>query len=156
MDNTTVLIHVRAGHVVPVQPTLRLTHERSQIPFDLHVYPKDGFASGELFVDDGISQGTIEANQYDLYSFVQAQDLLRISVSHVGSSGRQNSTIKNVVFFDTPEPPTRVSLNRNFLRAENIKHDAVKKILTVVIDLQLRTLNSLGTEAIVQVEKRTT
>ncbi|KAG0412734.1 hypothetical protein HPB47_010125 [Ixodes persulcatus] len=28
MDNTTVLIHVRAGHVVPVQPTLRLTHER--------------------------------------------------------------------------------------------------------------------------------
>ncbi|CAN8004529.1 unnamed protein product [Ixodes hexagonus] len=155
-ENTTVLIHVRAGQVVPVQPMLRLTQERAQVPFDLYVYPKNGFASGELFVDDGVSQGTIETNQYDLYSFVQAQDLLRISVSHVGSGGRQNSTIKNVVFFDTPEPPARVSLNRNFLHQDSIKHDAVKKTLTVVISLQLRTLNSLGTEAIVQVEKRVT
>lgn len=151
-DNSTLLIHMRAGNVVPVQPTLKAASDRAKAPFDLHVYPKEGFATGELFVDDGVTQGTIEGNMYDLFSFVLSQDLLRISISHVGVGNRQNVTLKNVVFFDRENAPSRVSLNRNYLHQDFIKHDNTMKTLTVIVNLQLKTLSSLSTEALLQIE----
>ncbi|KAH6940925.1 hypothetical protein HPB50_010373 [Hyalomma asiaticum] len=124
--------------------------QRTKVPYDLYVYPKDGFATGELFVDDGISQGTVESNQYDLFSFILAQNLLRVSVSHFGNGTRQNATVRNIVFFDVDTPPSRVTMNKNGLSQSAVIHNPTKKSLTVTVNLQLRSLNSMATEAVLQ------
>ncbi|XP_077549181.1 lysosomal alpha-glucosidase-like [Haemaphysalis longicornis] len=149
-ENSTLLVHVRGGQVIPVQPMLKSTLERSKVPYDLHVYPKDGFASGELFVDDGVSQGTVQSNQYDLFSFIFAQNLLRVSISHFGNGTRQNATVRNAVFFDVDIAPSRVTMNRNSVSQNSVVHDPTKKSLTVTVNLQLRTLTSMATEAVLQ------
>ncbi|XP_037287885.2 lysosomal alpha-glucosidase-like [Rhipicephalus microplus] len=149
-ENSTLLVHVRGGQVLPVQPTLKNTMDRTKVPYDLYVYPKDGFASGELFVDDGISQGTVESNQYDLFSFILAQNLLRVSISHFGNGTRQNATVRNIVFFDVDTPPSRVTMNKNGVAQNSVIHNSTKKSLTVTVNLQLRSLNSMSTEAVLQ------
>ncbi|XP_075528814.1 lysosomal alpha-glucosidase-like [Dermacentor variabilis] len=149
-ENSTLLVHVRGGQVLPVQPTLKNTMDRTKVPYDLYVYPKDGFATGELFVDDGISQGTVESNQYDLFSFILAQNLLRVSISHFGNGTRQNATVRNIVFFDVDAAPSRVTMNKNSLSQNSVLHDPTKKSLTVTVNLQLRSLNSMATEAVLQ------
>ncbi|XP_037555489.2 sucrase-isomaltase, intestinal-like [Dermacentor silvarum] len=149
-ENSTLLVHVRGGQVLPVQPALKNTMDRTKVPYDLYVYPKDGFATGELFVDDGISHGTVDSNQYDLFSFILAQNLLRVSISHFGNGTRQNATVRNIVFFDVDVPPTRVTMNKNSLSQNSVLHDPTKKSLTVTVNLQLRSLNSMATEAVLQ------
>ncbi|KAL3185494.1 hypothetical protein MRX96_005031 [Rhipicephalus microplus] len=146
-ENSTLLVHVRGGQVLPVQPTLKNTMDRTKVPYDLYVYPKDGFASGELFVDDGISQGTVESNQYDLFSFILAQNLLRVSISHFGNGTRQNATVRNIVFFDVDTPPSRVTMNKNGVAQNSVIHNSTKE---VTVNLQLRSLNSMSTEAVLQ------
>ncbi|KAH7971484.1 hypothetical protein HPB49_024641 [Dermacentor silvarum] len=128
-ENSTLLVHVRGGQVLPVQPALKNTMDRTKVPYDLYVYPKDGFATGELFVDDGISHGTVDSNQYDLFSFILAQNLLRVSISHFGNGTRQNATVRNIVFFDVDVPPTRVTMNKNSLSQNSVLHDPTKKLL---------------------------
>ncbi|KAH9383255.1 hypothetical protein HPB48_024372 [Haemaphysalis longicornis] len=161
-ENSTLLVHVRGGQVIPVQPMLKSTLERSKVPYDLHVYPKDGFASGELFVDDGVSQGTVQSNQYDLFSFIFAQvkcdtvipclkfraptggmvtmlpmssifqNLLRVSISHFGNGTRQNATVRNAVFFDVDIAPSRVTMNRNSVSQNSVVHDPTKKVSNLI------------------------
>ncbi|XP_077499023.1 lysosomal alpha-glucosidase-like [Amblyomma americanum] len=150
-ENSTLLIHVRGGQVIPVQPTLKSLMNRTNVPYDLYVYPKDGFATGELFVDDGVSQGTIESNQYDLFTFILAQNLLRVSISHFGNGTRQNATVRNIVFFDLDVPPSRVTMNKNNLAQNVVVYNATRKSLTVTVNLQLRSLSSMATEAVLQI-----
>ncbi|XP_064476305.1 maltase-glucoamylase-like [Ornithodoros turicata] len=151
-ENSTVLVHMRAGHVVPLQPTLARSHDRFKAVYHLHVYPKAEFARGELFIDDGFSRGTIENHIYDRYSFIFAQNVLRISVTHLSKGERHKASVKNVLFHNIPLSPTRVTYHNQVLHPQAIQYDKDKKTLQVSVDLPLHSsLDSQNTEVVIQV-----
>ncbi|KAL1443415.1 hypothetical protein MTO96_007497 [Rhipicephalus appendiculatus] len=78
------------------------------------------------------------------------QNLLRVSISHFGNGTRQNATVRNIVFFDVDTAPSRVTMNKNGVAQNSVIHNSTTKSLTVTVNLQLRSLNSMATEAVLQ------
>jgi alpha-glucosidase len=50
-------VFVRAGAIIPRQPLVQSTKQRPEGALELHVYPGEDGAEGELYWDDGISFG---------------------------------------------------------------------------------------------------
>jgi hypothetical protein len=61
-------LHIRGGYVIPTQRSGNNTVESRQNPFTLvAALDSKDFATGELFIDDGITQ--IDSKRYLLYNF---------------------------------------------------------------------------------------
>ncbi|XP_060598146.1 sucrase-isomaltase, intestinal-like [Ruditapes philippinarum] len=101
--DSKIPLHVRAGHILPMQAPANNTHFSRKNPFTLLVALKDsenggrGYtAKGDLFWDDGVSIDTYENKNYFYARFSSGHDTLSLTVEHDDPS----STI-NGLFIDT-------------------------------------------------------
>ncbi|XP_052774040.1 sucrase-isomaltase, intestinal-like isoform X2 [Mya arenaria] len=101
---TQIPVHVRAGHILPLQEHANNTHFSRQKPFTLLVALKDtenagrGYeANGDLFWDDGDSIDTYEKDMYYYARFWTGSNKLHMTVEHnTGGSmtGKVTDTVK--------------------------------------------------------------
>ncbi|NWZ86151.1 LYAG glucosidase, partial [Poecile atricapillus] len=71
----TINVHVRAGHILPLQePALSTAQSRSKGMALVVALTLDGFARGDLFWDDGESWGTFERGDYTEILFLASND----------------------------------------------------------------------------------
>ncbi|KAG8507496.1 Lysosomal alpha-glucosidase [Galemys pyrenaicus] len=84
----TINVHMRAGHILPLQgPGLTTTETRKQ-PMALAVaLTESGEARGQLFWDDGESLGVLERGDYTLVVFLAGNNTLRSQLVRVAGEG---------------------------------------------------------------------
>ncbi|XP_052256801.1 sucrase-isomaltase, intestinal-like isoform X2 [Dreissena polymorpha] len=93
--DSPIPLHVRAGHILPLQRYANNTHFSRRNPFTLLVALKDSenggrgyVADGDLFWDDGDSVDTYETDHYYYARFSSMSNKLHLTVEHntAGSS----------------------------------------------------------------------
>ncbi|KAL2101097.1 hypothetical protein ACEWY4_002858 [Coilia grayii] len=107
----TINIHVRGGHILPQQePALTTTAARSN-PFSLTVaLSNEGWASGELYWDDGDSLDTYERGDYSHILFTAGQSRL-VSDPVVLNGALDGLILGNLRVFGVPSSPKAVLAN---------------------------------------------
>ncbi|XP_056437700.1 lysosomal alpha-glucosidase isoform X1 [Gadus chalcogrammus] len=125
----TINVHVREGHVIPQQEPALTTNASRSNPFLLTVaLSPRGWASGDLFWDDGDSMDTFHTGEYCYVLFIAAQSQV------VGDPVRQNGGLSRLVLgglrvFGVPSRP--VSVWANGLRVLDFTYRTDTKALKV-------------------------
>ncbi|XP_012590021.1 PREDICTED: lysosomal alpha-glucosidase [Condylura cristata] len=84
----TINLHLRAGHLIPLQgPGLSTTETRRQPMALLVALAESGEARGELFWDDGESLDTLGSGAYTHVVFLAGNSTVRSELVHVASEG---------------------------------------------------------------------
>uniref|UniRef100_A0A8C7B4Q5 Lysosomal alpha-glucosidase n=1 Tax=Neovison vison TaxID=452646 RepID=A0A8C7B4Q5_NEOVI len=84
----TINVHLRAGHIVPLQgPGLTTTESRKQPMALLAALTVNGEARGELFWDDGESLGVLERGDYTEVIFLARNNTIVSELVHVTGEG---------------------------------------------------------------------
>ena len=121
-------VHIRGGHVVPIQIPAMTTYESRLKPFELIVaLDEDQYAHGELFIDDGISHPIRES----AFSYLYFKSELSNSApgqSSLTASGIFNyknaAKLETVYVLGLKKDPVVVSLNSRDISADKWSYDA--------------------------------
>lgn len=107
----TINVHLRAGHIVPLQgPGLTTTESRKQ-PMALAVaLTSSGEACGELFWDDGESLGVLERGAYTQLVFLARNNSVVSDLVHLSSEGAALQ-LRRVTVLGVAAAPTQVLAN---------------------------------------------
>ncbi|XP_049633099.1 lysosomal alpha-glucosidase isoform X2 [Suncus etruscus] len=107
----TINVHLREGHIIPLQgPGLTTTETRKQ-PLTLVVgLTSSGKAQGELYWDDGDSLGTLESGAYTLVGFWARNNTIGNMPGHVSSEGA-GLRLSRVTVLGVPKAPQNVFSN---------------------------------------------
>lgn len=107
----TINLHLRAGHIVPLQgPGLTTTESRKQ-PMALAVaLTSSGEARGELFWDDGESLGVLERGAYTQLVFLARNNTVVNDLVHVSSEGAALQ-LRRVTVLGVASAPKQVLAN---------------------------------------------
>ncbi|XP_053308822.1 lysosomal alpha-glucosidase [Spea bombifrons] len=122
-------IHVRGGHILPVQTPLMTTEETRRSDLTLVVaLTVEGFARGELFWDDGDSLGTFERGDYTQIIFLATNNVVLSEVIRLNS---QADALKlgTVAVYGVPAPPRKVVVNG--VASENFEYNMETKVLSI-------------------------
>ncbi|NXJ94960.1 LYAG glucosidase, partial [Corythaixoides concolor] len=109
----TINVHVRAGHILPLQEPAFSTAESREKGMALVVaLTPDGFARGELFWDDGESWQSFEKGDYTEILFLATQgavlsQLLRASAHLDGVLLEAVTVLGHPLGSDSPQAPSR-------------------------------------------------
>uniref|UniRef100_A0A803W8P3 Alpha glucosidase n=1 Tax=Ficedula albicollis TaxID=59894 RepID=A0A803W8P3_FICAL len=131
----TINVHVRAGHILPLQePAFSTAQSRSKAMALLVALTPDGFARGELFWDDGESWESFERGDYTEILFLASNaavlsQLLRPS-AHLDGVLLQAVTVLGVT-----SPPQRVLANGAIVRDFSYRSDT--QVLRVPVSLPM-------------------
>ncbi|XP_016047998.1 lysosomal alpha-glucosidase isoform X2 [Erinaceus europaeus] len=131
----TINLHLRAGHVIPLQgPGLTTTESRKQ-PLALVVaLTTTGEAQGELFWDDGESLEVLEQGAYIEVAFLAQNNTIRNQLLHVAGEGA-NLRLSKVTVLGVAIAPQQVLCNSvpisNFTYSSNTKALAIPVVLTI-------------------------
>ncbi|EPQ16443.1 Lysosomal alpha-glucosidase [Myotis brandtii] len=107
----TINLHLRAGHIIPLQgPGLTTTESRKQ-PMALAVaLTSSGEARGELFWDDGESLGVLERGAYTQLVFLARNNTVVNDLVHVSSEGAALQ-LRRVTLLGLASAPKQVLAN---------------------------------------------
>ncbi|XP_036919840.1 lysosomal alpha-glucosidase [Sturnira hondurensis] len=131
----TINLHLRAGHIIPLQgPGLTTTESRKQ-PMALAVaLTSGGEARGELFWDDGESLGVLERGAYTQVTFLARNNTVMNELVHVDSEGA-NLLLRRVVVLGVASAPQQVLSNgtpvSNFTYSPDTQTLDIPVLLTV-------------------------
>ncbi|KAB0356151.1 hypothetical protein FD754_000307 [Muntiacus muntjak] len=107
----TINVHLRAGHIIPMQgPALTTTESRKQ-PMALAVaLTASGEAQGELFWDDGESLGVLDGGDYMQLIFLAKNNTIVNKLVHMSSEGA-SLQLRNVTVLGVATAPHQVLCN---------------------------------------------
>jgi len=112
-------LHIRGGYVIPTQPSGNNTEESRQNPFTLvAALDLNDFATGELFIDDGITHDWV-LGKYLLYNFtvnatkiiLEPKDIDGIIRTKLETESHPNTQIGEIKIFGVIDPPYPLLIN---------------------------------------------
>uniref|UniRef100_A0A8C6ZE20 Lysosomal alpha-glucosidase n=1 Tax=Nothoprocta perdicaria TaxID=30464 RepID=A0A8C6ZE20_NOTPE len=107
----TINVHVRAGHILPLQePAFRTAESRKKGITLIVALTTEGFARGDLFWDDGESLQTFESGDYTQLLFVATHGALLSELLRT-SSQADGLLLKAVTVLGVTSAPRRVLAN---------------------------------------------
>ncbi|XP_030817873.1 lysosomal alpha-glucosidase [Camarhynchus parvulus] len=107
----TINVHVRAGHILPLQePAFSTAQSRGKGMALVVALTPDGFARGELFWDDGESWETFERGDYTELLFLASSDAV-LSQLLRASAHLDGVLLEAVTVLGVTSPPRRVLAN---------------------------------------------
>ncbi|KAM3922289.1 lysosomal alpha-glucosidase-like [Leptodactylus fuscus] len=126
---STINVHVRGGHILPVQMPGMTTEEtrRNSLTLVVALTP-EGFAQGDLFWDDGDSLATFDRMDYTQVVFIAANNALVSELVHVNSAA-DNLTLESVHIYGLANPPKKVLVNQE--PTDNFAFRSDTKVLIV-------------------------
>ncbi|XP_072225139.1 lysosomal alpha-glucosidase [Leuresthes tenuis] len=125
----TINIHVREGHIIPQQePALTTTASRIRPLFLTVALTEGGWASGDLFWDDGDSLDTVEMQNYCYVIFIAGQSQI-VSDPLKLSGALESLVLGRLQVFGVPLPPLYVLANGE--KVSDFTYRADTKVLTV-------------------------
>ncbi|XP_062976199.1 lysosomal alpha-glucosidase isoform X2 [Elgaria multicarinata webbii] len=129
----TINVHVRAGHILPLQePAFTTTASRKNGMTLVVALTPDGVARGDLFWDDGESLLTFERNDYTQILFLARNGVLVNEIVQLNSQV-DGLLLKEVVALGVPSPPHLVLANGVAISDFSYRTDT--KILKIPLSL---------------------
>ncbi|XP_077022277.1 lysosomal alpha-glucosidase [Tamandua tetradactyla] len=131
----TINLHLRAGHIIPLQgPGLTTAESRTQPMALVVALTGSGDARGELFWDDGESLGVLERGAYTQILFLAQNNSVGSELVHMSSEGAALQLGK-VTVLGVPTAPRLVLANgvpvRNFTYSPDTQILAVPVVLSM-------------------------
>jgi hypothetical protein len=108
-------LHIRGGYIIPTQPEGINTEESRQNSFTLvAALDSNHSATGELFIDDGITE--INPETYLLYSFTVSATKMILEPKNMNwlektQLEKTNTFIEEIKIFGVIDPPYPLSIN---------------------------------------------
>ncbi|XP_054716846.1 probable maltase-glucoamylase 2 [Uloborus diversus] len=133
-------LHVRGGTVLPIGTKVHgpESKELSNSHIQLYVFPKNGRAKGELFVDDGISNENIEKRPYFIFTFDYQNCSLTID-SIINHSVLVSPTLDSIVVFGVGNIANVYSEHQVL----KFYMDDEKKIMTAYVESSMTSIESI-------------
>ncbi|KAG8735189.1 hypothetical protein FRC10_010897, partial [Ceratobasidium sp. 414] len=133
VDFTSIPVHIKGGSVLPLRSSSAMTTKAlREKDFNFVVAPdSEGKASGQLYIDDGISISPKSSTKLAMsYSNKQLQVK--------GSTGyKTSSKVATVTFLGVTKAPTAIYIDSNKATASNWKYDSSAKTVVVKIGKSL-------------------
>lgn len=134
-DEGNISLHVRGGHILPLQKPSVTTVESRKMPMGLFIAPSEnGSASGSLFWDNGITRDTNIRNEYLLLQFdlqkVDKKVELSSEVKKSGFSGNFHFGYMTICQQDSS--PTEITLNGKKLESDAWNYSALTKVVNLL------------------------
>ncbi|KAI9926969.1 hypothetical protein MW887_003349 [Aspergillus wentii] len=121
-------VYVRGGSILPLQQAKLTTTESRNTPWDILVaLDKDGKASGDLYLDDGVS---VKPNATLTAEFTVTGRKLSTVLNHGGWV--ETNSLRNVTIWGVQNAANgTVKLNGNAVPRQNVQFDQAKQTLVV-------------------------
>ncbi|XP_067672785.1 lysosomal alpha-glucosidase-like [Haliotis asinina] len=104
-------LNFRGGYIIPMQePALTTTQSRKNNFWLVVAMPRNQFAKGELYWDDGDSVDAYEKGQYNLIQFFARNNTLKSSIVTAGYTD-EPMILGNVTVLGVTSPPKTVIVN---------------------------------------------
>ncbi|XP_041359340.1 maltase-glucoamylase, intestinal-like [Gigantopelta aegis] len=115
-DDSPIPLHIRGGHIIPMQEPANTTFFSRQNPFRLVVALENETtheyqASGSLFWDDGVSTDTYQVGNYYFSLFECKQNTLNMTVKHDNVTGMGSLHMETVEIWGLKGPINNVTVN---------------------------------------------
>uniref|UniRef100_A0A7M4FM48 Lysosomal alpha-glucosidase n=1 Tax=Crocodylus porosus TaxID=8502 RepID=A0A7M4FM48_CROPO len=131
----SINVHVREGHILPLQePGFTTTESRKKGMTLVVALTADGFARGDLFWDDGEGLQTFERGDYTQILFLAMSGTLVSELLRVNSQV-DGLLLQKVAVLGVPSPPQHVLANGALVDDFSYRTDT--KILTILLSLPL-------------------
>ncbi|KAH0629374.1 hypothetical protein JD844_011408 [Phrynosoma platyrhinos] len=129
----TINIHVRAGHILPLQkPAFTTTESRKNGMSLVVALTPEGIAQGDLFWDDGEDLFTFEKGDYMQILFLARNGMLVNEI--VQLNGQVDGLLlKDIMVFGVPSPPHQVLANG--IPISDFSYHTDTKILNIPLSL---------------------
>ncbi|CAI5765798.1 lysosomal alpha-glucosidase [Podarcis lilfordi] len=129
----TINVHVRAGHILPLQePAFTTTESRKKGMSLVVALTLEGVARGDLFWDDGDRLQTFEKGDYTQIVFLARNGMLVNEIVQLNSQ-MDGLLLKEVAVLGVPSPPQRVLANG--VPVPDFSYRTDTKILTIPLHL---------------------
>ncbi|XP_028570719.2 lysosomal alpha-glucosidase isoform X1 [Podarcis muralis] len=129
----TINVHVRAGHILPLQePAFTTTESRKKGMSLVVALTLEGVARGDLFWDDGDGLQTFEKGDYTQIVFLARDGMLVNEIVQLNSQ-IDGLLLKEVAVLGVPSPPQRVLANG--VPVPDFSYRTDTKILTIPLHL---------------------
>lgn len=129
----TINLHLRAGHVIPLQgPGLTTAESRKQPMALLAALAASGEARGELFWDDGESLGVLDRGDYTEVLFLAGNNTIVNELVHVTSEGA-GLQLRKVTVLGVGAAPSQVLSNG--VPVSNFTYSPDTKTLDIPVSL---------------------
>ncbi|XP_028912852.1 lysosomal alpha-glucosidase isoform X1 [Ornithorhynchus anatinus] len=131
----TINVHIRAGHIIPLQaPGLTTTESRTQDMILIVALTPSGVARGQLFWDDGESLGTLERGAFTQIVFLANSNTIQNELVQASGEGAGLKLSKVSVLGVTGTPKEVVI---NGAATANFTYRAETQILGIPVSLPL-------------------
>lgn len=107
-------LHVRGGHIIPLQDSAMNTELSRKNPFSLIVaLDSNGRANGKLYWDDGESLDSVTSEKYNLYrfDFDRQTGILNVRLEKSNYSQFITNNINIIKIFDIRSRPTAIQID---------------------------------------------
>ncbi|XP_077980434.1 lysosomal alpha-glucosidase-like [Glandiceps talaboti] len=122
-------LHVRGGHILPLQEPNTTTTESRKNKFILLVaLSLDGVANGELFWDDGETIGTFEKGTYISIKFSAVGNKITSQIVKNGYPDANKMLLGSVNVFGVPKNPSSVIANG---KAASFTYNSQNQVLSI-------------------------
>lgn len=129
----TINVHLRAGHIIPLQgPGLTTTESRKQPMALLAALTVNGEARGELFWDDGESLGVLERGDYTEVTFLARNNTIVSELVRVTGEGA-GLPLRRVTVLGVAVAPSQVLSNG--VPVSNFNYSPDTKTLDIPVSL---------------------
>lgn len=133
----TINVHLRAGHIIPLQgPGLTTTESRKQPMALIVALATNGQARGELFWDDGESLGVLEQGAYMEVIFQARNNTIRSRLRQVAGEGAYLQ-LNKVTVLGVTTAPQQVLCNR--VPISDFTYSPDTKVLAIPVALTMGT-----------------
>lgn len=126
---TSIPVHIKGGSVLPLRGSSAMTTKAlREKDFNIVVAPgSDGKASGQLYIDDGVSL-TPKSSTRLQFSYSDKQLTVK------GTTGyKTNSKVATVTFLGVTQSPKAVYLNSNKASSSSWKYDSNAKTVVLTV-----------------------
>lgn len=130
---TEMPLHIKGGAILPLRAaSANTTTELRLQPFQIVIAPgTDGKASGQLYLDDGIS--ITQSSPSTLIKFAYAHGVLLAS----GAFHAKSNSVSKVTLLDVTSQPRSVRVNGKSVKTSAIVYDKTNKVATVAVSIPL-------------------
>ncbi|XP_033367482.1 maltase-glucoamylase, intestinal-like [Parus major] len=134
-------LHLRGGHIFPVQHPATTTAASRRNPMGLIVaLDENQEAMGELFWDDGESADTVSSKSYIFYNFWFSKNVLELSVAHNNFSEPHGLEFQELRVLGLRQAPLAITVTSSKAAVpspHNLTYDAATQV-AIVQGLRLR------------------
>ncbi|KAB5592833.1 Alpha-glucosidase family protein [Ceratobasidium theobromae] len=135
---TTIPVHIKGGSILPLRSSSAMTTKAlREKDFNIVVAPgSDGKASGQLYIDDGVSLKPGSSTRLQL-NYINKQ------LTVAGSTGfKTNSKIATVTFLGVSQKPNAVYLDSRKISPSSWKYDSNAKTVVLTVGKSLGGLTA--------------